>query len=222
MFPLSHKQTTMYEAVNQSVFSYLPNNAKRILDIGCGAGNLGAVIKNHKECEIVGITYSQAEANQAAQVLDLCLVVDLNSETLPNISPFDCIICSHVLEHLYDPSRLLVQLHRYFTPGGRLIVALPNVLHWKQRLEFLRGHFKYTEGGLMDYTHFRFFDWQTAHELLTESGYQILESKAGGCFPLPILRKILPIRASQGIDRTALKHFPGLFGFQFVFLAKPR
>jgi hypothetical protein len=83
--------------------------------------------------------------------------------------------------------------------GYIIIVALPNVLHWKQRLEFLKGHFKYTEGGLMDRTHFRFFDWQTAQDLLTQSGYQITQAEADGSFPLPVLRKLLPTPISQGI-----------------------
>jgi len=211
----------MYEAINQPVFSYLPDHTKRILDIGCGAGNLGAVIKNHRDCEVIGITYSQAEADQAAQVLDLALVVDLNAAALPDIGQFDCIICSHVLEHLYQPQHFLAKLHHHFAPQGKLIVALPNVLHWKQRLEFLKGHFKYTEGGLMDRTHFRFFDWQTAQDLLTQSGYQILQSEADGSFPLPVIRKLLPTTTSQGIDQAALNRFPGLFGFQFLFLASP-
>jgi SAM-dependent methyltransferase len=209
----------MYEAINHQVFSYLPDNAKRILDIGCGAGNLGGFIKKSKECEIVGITYSQAEAEQANQVLDRAIVVDLNASVLPELGQFDCIICSHILEHLYQPQEFLNKLHHYFVPDGKLIVALPNVLHWKQRLEFFKGNFKYTEGGLMDRTHFRFFDWQTAQELLTQSGYEILQAEADGNFPLPAIRKFLPLSVSSQIDRSALANFPGLFGFQFVFLA---
>jgi SAM-dependent methyltransferase len=211
----------MYKAINHPVFSYLPDNAKRVLDIGCGAGNLGAFIKKSKECEIVGITYSQLEMEQASKILDQALMVDLNTLKLPDLGQFDCIICSHILEHLYQPQHFLEKLHDYFTPDGKLIVALPNVLHWKQRLEFLQGNFKYTDGGLMDQTHFRFFDWQTAQDLLTQSGYQILEAKADGSFPLPVIRKILPIIVSSQIDRSALSAYPGLFGFQFVFFAAP-
>ena len=183
---------SMYEAINQAVFSCLPDNAQRILDVGCGAGNLGAAIKSDRACEIIGITYSQLEAEVAARTLDHALVADLNDIALPDLGQFDCIICSHILEHLYQPQDFLAQLHRFLDANGKLIVALPNILHWKQRLELLQGHFRYTEGGLMDRTHFRFFDWQTAHDLLTQSGYQILRSEADGSFPLPVIRKTLP------------------------------
>jgi SAM-dependent methyltransferase len=209
----------MYEAINQSVFSYLPNNVSRILDIGCGTGNLGEFIKSNKKCEIVGISYSPSEIEIAAQVLDKAIAIDLNTEILPDIGQFDCIICSHVLEHLYQPSDFLSKLHNYLRPDGKLIIALPNILHWRQRIELVQGNFKYTEGGLMDKTHFRFFDWQTANKLLTDSGYRILKSEADGSFPLPGIRKILPTQLSKRIDQVALSTFPGLFGFQFVFLA---
>jgi SAM-dependent methyltransferase len=210
----------MYQAINQSLQSYLPDNARRILDIGCGAGNLGKFIKEDRECEVVGITYSHAEAELAARVLDRALVVDLNTSVLPkDIGQFDCIICSHILEHLYEPQDFLIKLHHYLTADGKIIVALPNVLHWKQRVIFMKGDFKYTEGGLMDRTHFRFFDWQTARDLLMQSGYQVLCAEADGCLPLPAIRKIMPLKLSNGLDRIALTKFPGLFGFQFVFLA---
>jgi SAM-dependent methyltransferase len=209
----------MYEAINHPVFSYLPNNAKRILDIGCGAGNLGEFVKKSKQCEYIGITYSQMEMEQASQILDKALTVDLNMLELPDLGQFDCIICSHILEHLYQPQNFLEKLHDNFTPSGKLIVALPNVLHWKQRLKFIQGDFKYTDGGLMDKTHFRFFDWQTAQDLLIQSGYQILSAEADGSFPLPAIRKILPLSVSSQIDRIATTTCPGVFGFQFVFLA---
>jgi SAM-dependent methyltransferase len=212
----------MYEAINQPVFSYLPTHTKRVLDIGCGAGNLGEHIKKHRDCEVFGITYSQLEAEIASRVLDLALVADLNSSlALSDLGQFDCIICSHVLEHLYQPQHFLMQLHNLLTPDGKLILALPNVLYWKQRLEFFKGNFRYSEGGLMDRTHFRFFDWQTAQDLVIQSGYQILQSEADGCFPLPAIRKFLPISTSHRIDKAALTSFPGLFGFQFVFFATP-
>ena len=209
----------MYEAINHTVFSYLPNTSKRILDIGCGTGNLGRFIKKHRKCEIVGITYSQIEVEIASQAIDQVFAVDLNTSELPDLGRFDCIICSHVLEHLYQPQDFLDKLHNLLELDGKLIIALPNVLHWKQRMQFLRGHFKYTDGGLMDCTHFRFFDWQTAHDLIIQSGYQILQSEADGSFPLPIIRKLLPSNLSHQVDRSALTAFPGLFGFQFVFLA---
>ena len=208
---------TIYEAVNQPVLLRVPKTAKRILDIGCGTGSLGRKIKHEINSEIVGVTYSKIEAESAYKCLDRVIIRDINSFNPQELGKFDCIICSHILEHLYQPQALLTHLHDNLSVDGIIIIALPNVLHWKQRLEFLRGRFRYTDGGLMDKTHFRFYDWETAHELLEESGYQVVEAEADGNFPLPGVRKLLGQKIVAYIDKKAVNKFPGLFGFQFVF-----
>lgn len=206
----------LYEALNQSVFLKIPSATKRLLDIGCGSGALGKIVGQEIGCEVVGVTFSEAEAALASENLDQVIVQDLNDFDPNSLGLFDCVICSHVLEHLYQPQSLLEQIHKILLPQATVIVALPNVLYWKQRLQFLRGSFKYTEGGLMDRTHFRFFDWKTAHQLIQESGYKVLEAQADGSFPLPIIRKLLP-SLGVWVDSAAVIQFPGLFGFQFVF-----
>jgi SAM-dependent methyltransferase len=207
----------IYDGVNRPVLKHVPGAVNRLLDVGCGAGTMGRMIKEETACRVMGITFSEDEARLAARHLDEVLVCDLNNFDLLDAGQFDCILCSHVLEHLYQPQELLRRLRQSLAPGGVVIVALPNVLHWRQRLEFLRGNFKYADGGLMDKTHYRFFDWATARELLTGSGYRIIESEACGAFPLS--RFLL--RAGRWLDRAALNNFPGLFGFQFVFTCSP-
>ena len=211
----------MYQAINDSVLLQIPKTAKRILDIGCGSGNLGREIKSKINCEIIGITYSQLEANHAASYLNQVLVRDLNSFEPSELGKFDCIICSHILEHLYQPNELLVKLRNTLTPDGILIVALPNTLHYKQRLQFLKGNFKYTDGGLMDKTHFRFFDWDTAFDLVENADFEVIIRYADGHLPMPLIRKLKFIKPIVSyLDKLASTAFPGMFSVQFVIVAK--
>ncbi|MBW4488034.1 MAG: methyltransferase domain-containing protein [Trichocoleus desertorum ATA4-8-CV12] len=210
----------LYEAVNYPVLKKIPKTTKHLLDLGCGSGSLGKQIKQVFDCRVVGVTYSNTEAEVASTHLDQVIVDDLNNLSLENLKQFDCIVCSHILEHLHSPHLLLSQLHGNLTVDGVLIVALPNVLYWKQRWEFLTGRFRYTDGGLMDKTHFRFFDWQTGQELLEQNGYKVIEAEADGNFPLPVIRRFLPHSISSLLDRTTVRMFPGLFGFQFIFCCR--
>ncbi|MBP0014388.1 MAG: methyltransferase domain-containing protein [Roseofilum sp. SBFL] len=202
---------------NIPVMSRVPKTARRILDIGCGAGVIGKQIKQIMDCEIIGITNNESEVATSSEWLDKVVLHDLN-EIFPRdkLGEFDCIICCHVLEHLYQPQQLLQQIKSSIKSDGILVVALPNILFWKQRLEFLKGCFRYADDGLTDRTHFRFFDWQTSHQLLKENGYRILNSEGNGFLPLPMIRNYFP-KSSVKLDRIATEQFPGLFGWQFVF-----
>jgi SAM-dependent methyltransferase len=216
---MSRADDNVYDALNLPVLDKVPQNTRKVLDIGCGTGTLGKALKNRCACEVTGITHSKAEADLATKHLDRVIVCDLDGYDFSDLKGFDCIICSHVLEHLREPRLTLTRLRPNLLPQGRLIVALPNALHWRQRMEFLLGRFRYADGGIMDKTHLRFFDWSTARSLVASSGYKVIHSLAVGNFPQPVFRRILPVIAKR-IDKTACLALPGLFGWQFVVIAE--
>ena len=206
----------IYEAVNRPVLDLIPHCSKRLLDVGCGTGALGQEIKKLYSCEVVGVTCSRDEARHAEKRIDKVVIQDLNNLDLNGLGIFDCIICSHILEHLTRPENLLNQLCNNLHPDGVLLVALPNPVFWRQRLEFLRGKFRYTKGGIMDETHYRFFDWKTSQELLTKNGFKIIEREGDGGFPLS--RYFLS--TGRLLDRVVLKAFPGFFSTHFIFTCR--
>lgn len=211
-----HPPSLVYQSVNQRVLESVPSHVRNVLDIGCGGGDLGEALKMKLDCKVTGLTFSEDEASLASTRLDIVEVVDLNDLCFNNLGQYDCIICSHVLEHLYEPESLLRGLLDHcLTPDGFLVVALPNVLYWKQRLQFLLGRFRYTSGGIMDSTHYRFYDWNTASQLVSNAGYQILSRKSDGI--LPLSRLLGPLR--QVVDQAALSMFPGFLGNQFIVTA---
>lgn len=208
------------EFINKHVLSRVPKTTKRLLDLGCGSGWLGREVKREINCYAVGITMSKEEAASASVYLDEVLLQDLNNIDLSNLGEFDCIVCSHILEHLYLPESLLIQLHHNLLPNGILIIALPNIVYWKLRLDFIRGHFRYTDiGGIINRDHRHFFDLQGAYELLSRNGYKVIELVAEGNFPLGLLRKVFMPKFSLWLDSMAIRYFPGFFGAQFIITA---
>jgi len=206
-----------YGALNRPVLDAIPTSARRVLDLGCGTGSLGRALKARQIVDVTGVTYSSTEAETARRYLDRVIVTDLNTFSPTDLGRFDCIICSHILEHLYWPDQVLRSVVRLLEPGGRLLVALPNPLFWRQRVRFLRGEFRYTDGGLMDRTHFRFFDWTSARALVASAGFPKISAYADGGFPLA---RCLP-GAGRLLSHAALRIAPGLFGTQFVIVAEP-
>jgi 2-polyprenyl-3-methyl-5-hydroxy-6-metoxy-1,4-benzoquinol methylase len=108
-------ESKVYSAVNEAVLECVPKEAKRILDIGCGTGAFAERVKGVISAEIVGITYSRIEADLAATRMDLVHHGDLNSFDFRSLGKFDCVVMSHVLEHLYDPLDVLRRLKTALT-----------------------------------------------------------------------------------------------------------
>ena len=222
----------IYDALNLPLLRRIPREARRVLDLGCGTGVFGEKLRAERAgCRVLGVTFSEDEAAAARPRLDAVLVRNLDAfdpaeiRTQPGFADgVDCVVCSHVLEHLLDPAALLRSLRVCFAPpatAGWLVVGLPNVMLWKQRVAFLRGHFRYTEGGIMDRTHRAFYDWESARALLTDNGFRLESAEADGVFPLPGLRPLLGAALSASIDRGALRRFPNVFGYQFILVARP-
>jgi len=177
------KSALTYGSVNPGVLARVPSGCRRILDVGCGTGALGSALKDgHPERWVAGITHSELEAERARELLDQVIIADLETCDFRDLGEFDCVICSHVLEHLRNPADVLARLRAVLAADGVILVALPNVLYWRQRAQFLMGRFRYTEGGLMDNTHVVFFDWTTAQSLI-DRGMLIVGSPSTVCNP---------------------------------------
>jgi SAM-dependent methyltransferase len=216
------ERLTIYEGINEAVLSLIPQSAVRILDVGCGTGSLGKYLLQDSQRYVAGITYSEEEAAIAASRLSQVVCAELNDFDFSLLGKFDCVILSHVLEHMYSPGSVLERLKRVLRPESVIVVALPNVVWWKQRIQFLLGRWRYQDWGVLDRTHFRFFDRESAEQLLEGSGYEILKRRFDGPFPL-----IKPVRGLIGrwaikIDRATSTCVPGLLAFQFAFVARPR
>ncbi len=192
----------------------------QVLDCGCGAGDNARILKA-LGWTVTGITISVEEQKQAAIYCEAVHLLDLNYG-IPNEfeKKYDLVVLSHILEHLVHPDVLLGSLDRVLTPNGRLVVALPNILVYSQRLRFLLGQFEYTPTGLMDETHVHFYTFSTGANLLRKNGYEIVVAQADGAFPLWKIRKWIPKQWVSKLNRWATHWRPGLFGSQLLYLAR--
>lgn len=213
---------------NSPLIDLLGKGCNRLLDIGCGAGDNAVLIKSrHSECKVFGITHSDAEAELAKKHMEQCWVFDIESELPADLvhQTFDVLIFSHVLEHLRDPAVVLARFTRLLISGGIVLIAVPNVLSWRMRAQFLLGSFEYESAGELDDTHLRFFTYLTADQyLLSKSPDLEVEWKAAsGSMPLWWLRRYVFSQSwSKHIDQWGCRHWPNLFGGQVLIRAVKR
>jgi hypothetical protein len=101
-----------------------------------------------------------------------------------------------------------------------LIVALPNLLHWKSRLRLLFGRFDYAESGLMDRTHVRWYSFASAQRMLEQQHFTVTAAFVQGGLPLGPLRRVLSRCLTEPLDRAACRLAPGLLGHEMIYVAR--
>jgi len=149
--------------------------ATRILELGCSAGGTGEKLKRlMKPQRYVGIEFDARAAEVARSRLDEVHVADLNTAAPRDLGladqRFDLLMALDVLEHLYDPWDVLARWAALLMPGGHVAVSVPNIQNANIVEELLAGTFTYTDEGLLDATHIRFFTRKTLMQLLSGAG----------------------------------------------------
>jgi 2-polyprenyl-3-methyl-5-hydroxy-6-metoxy-1,4-benzoquinol methylase len=184
-----------------------------VLEAGCANGYISRRLVE-RGCHVVGLEIDAEAAAQARAYCEQVFVVDLNTWewTGALTTKFNTVLFGDVLEQLIDPERVLRDAAHLLNPDGRVIVCLPNVAHWTIRLELLRGKFLYTETGILDGTHLRFYTPQTAREMIQRAGYEIIRTQA-------IIAGRLTGRLRPFWQFMA-NCVPGLFAFQMMFLLR--
>jgi len=205
---------------NPDVLELLPAGAKYILDIGCGDGSNARILAK-RNCVVDGITISETEKVEAEKTMRQVWVHNLESGLpIQGEQLYDAVICSHVLEHICYPTKLMDDIYKVLNNGGVLIVALPNLMHYKSRWQLAKGNFNYKDAGIWDYTHFRWYTFDTAQSFLKQHGFVIDTATVTGELPLnSIFGKILPLRLRKIIYSLLIKISKGFFGYQLLFRA---
>ena len=132
----------MSERKDLELVANLVPPGSRVLDLGCGDGELLALLRDQRQCSGYGIEI--ADANVLACVKRGVNVIQLNLEeglALFEDQSFDVVLQLDTLQHLRHTERMLQETARV----GRIgIVSFPNFAHWPNRLRVLGGRMPVT------------------------------------------------------------------------------
>ena len=117
------------------IISEIVEPKTRVLDLGCGDGELLEWLAENKDVDARGVEISGAKVQRAiARGVSVYQGdIDQGLADYPD-SAFDYVILSQTLQETYRPRKVLREMLRV---GRRVIVAFPNYGHWRVRLSLL-------------------------------------------------------------------------------------
>ncbi len=193
-----------------------PSESK-ILDVGTATGVMARTCSD-TDLLFYGIEPNSNWAKLASPAYKEVWVGTVENAPEIFLQGYDAIVLADILEHTSNPGQVLKKLISHQKAGARFYISVPNIANIWVRLNLLFGHFDYTDRGILDRTHLRFFTRKTIAHLVETSGLQI---RSIHVTPIP-LELISPFFVTP-IGKIIYKLFanltflfPTLLGYQFI------
>lgn len=182
----------------------------RVFEGGVSSGYFARVLVEAGR-HVDGHELDPAAAGEAKAVCDRVFEGDLQSfDTDVLDDDYDLLLFGDTLEHIPDPPAVLRRFHRHIRPGGHLVLSIPNIANWTVRLQLLFGRFRYTDRGILDRTHLRFYTVASLPEMLESAGFRVVRLQAA--VPVPGVTGERLARVTHRIGNLR----PGLFGYNLI------
>lgn len=210
------KPSVYYQRQRKEIEPFIPTDSRRILDVGCGQGFFGEMLKSAREgVEVWGVELDPASAKEAGRRLDHVLAggIEQNLNALDE-GYFDCVVFNDVLEHLVDPWKILRSIKSKISRGGVVVSSIPNIRYFYALREVLLDQqWPYREYGIFDRTHLRFFTCRSMKDLFIASGFDVLKQSGINGFDS---------WKFAALNRLLLNRISDMRFEQFVVIATPR
>ncbi len=181
------------------IASFITAPPGTVLDVGCGGGATGKLIKEKfPGTRVIGIELNPQAAEYAKQYLDQVICAGIDNVDLAAHAPdarIGTVLLLDVLEHLYDPWRALLRIREWLLPESRVLASVPNIRNLATLDALAAGRWDYATDGVLDITHVRFFTRDGLRRLFEETGYTV--------------RNMEPLTQPEIVDGIVVNRRPG-------------
>lgn len=136
-----------------------------IIDLGCGNGSMLAYLKMQGYQYLTGIDPSEQSIDVLKQNGIQGCVGNIFDEVNPNLKgKFDAVICTAVIEHIYDLNKFMLQCQQYLNFQGSIIVEAPNVESFARYIRDIPNYF--------NHEHINYFSLCSLDNLFLKYGFK--------------------------------------------------
>jgi 2-polyprenyl-3-methyl-5-hydroxy-6-metoxy-1,4-benzoquinol methylase len=193
----------------------------RILDVGTASGTLARMCQG-RSLQLFGVEPNPRWARIAEPLYEKIFVGSIQDAEAEYLTGYDVVVLGDVLEHLPTPEVVLQKLVDLQSPDSMFIISVPNIANLWIRLNLLMGKFDYTDRGILDRTHLRFFTRKSLSAMLKRTGLEIISIQVTP-IPLELVSSFFlsaPGQLIHGIFAQFTSLLPTLLGYQFVVHAR--
>lgn len=151
-------------------------NHSMVLEMGCATGYMTKYMREKIGCIIHVVEIDEDAIAQARQYAQDGWYGDLENDKDGDWREYYCqyqydyILFADVLEHLKEPGKVLERAVSLLKDDGQVIISIPNICHNDILMQMFYNHWDYTELGLLDNTHLRFWGRSELETLVNSKG----------------------------------------------------
>lgn len=151
-----------------------------VLEFGPFNGNLTKHLKEELLCQVDIVELDEEAGNVSKQFAREALIGKVEGD-IENFfwenkfkgKKYDYIVFLDVIEHLIQTKQILNKVRFFLKENGLILLTIPNIAYNGILINLLNNRFQYTERGLLDSTHLRFFTYESIIELGKELNYDV-------------------------------------------------
>jgi SAM-dependent methyltransferase len=157
-----------FEELAELMAPFIQRPDARILEIGCGYGQLLWLLRQRGFTSVLGADPSPGCARAARRFYDVDMIASTVFTVPEPAEPYDFLILTGVIEHIRDLDRTVEKFHKLLGPEGRVCLQVPDASRFEPGLDAPFQEFS-TE-------HINYFSPDSMNNLMTQRGFRVVES----------------------------------------------